>query len=130
MNSNEITIDSDIMLKWQSIVDIVAELFSVKSALILRLKQPEIEVLIASKNEDNPITAGFSLQFENSGIFCETVIKTNEKLQVPNALNTEKWKNGPAVKMGTISYMGFPIILPNGKPFGTICVEDNIERVL
>lgn len=28
-----------------------------------------------------------------------------------------------------ISYLGYPLIIPNGKPFGTICVEDNRERI-
>ena len=27
-----------------------------------------------------------------------------------------------------ISYLGFPILLPNGKPFGTICVLDKKEN--
>ena len=27
-----------------------------------------------------------------------------------------------------ISYLGFPILLPNGKSFGTICVLDNKEN--
>jgi hypothetical protein len=27
-----------------------------------------------------------------------------------------------------ISYLGYPILLPNGKPFGTICVLDNKDN--
>lgn len=124
----EIEIDSNIMLKWQSIVDIIAELFNVPAALVMRLRNDDIEVFIASSNKDNPNSAGDKYHFINSGFYCETVIKTNNRLEVPNALNDINWKDCPAAKLGMISYLGFPMIIPNGKPFGTICVEDNRER--
>ena len=66
--------------------------------------------------------------FFGSGLYCETVINTNGKLRIPNALADEKWKNNPDVKLNMISYLGFPILLPDGNPFGTICVLDNKEN--
>lgn len=56
------------------------------------------------------------------------MIKTKHKLLIPNALVDEKWKNNPDVKLNMISYLGFPITFPDGKPFGTICVLDNKEN--
>ena len=37
----------------------------------------------------------------------------------------EEWKSNPDVKLGLISYLGFPITWPDGRIFGTICVLDN-----
>ena len=51
----------------------------------------------------------------------------NDKLLIPDALTDEKWKNNQD-KLNMISYLGFPILLPDRKPFGTICVLDNKEN--
>ena len=48
--------------------------------------------------------------------------------QVPNAFSSEKWKNNPDIKLDMISYLGFPILFPDGKAFGTICVLDHKEN--
>jgi hypothetical protein len=53
-----------------------------------------------------------------------SVINTRQKLLVPDALADEDWKNNPDVKLNMISYLGFPIKLPDGDPFGTICILD------
>ncbi|MGM0431656.1 MAG: GAF domain-containing protein, partial [Spirochaetota bacterium] len=76
-------------------------------------------------SEGNPYHPGDSEYFENSGLYCETVVKTQDKLHVPNALKDEHWKNNPDVKLGMISYLGLPIIYPDSTPFGTLCVLDN-----
>jgi hypothetical protein len=56
------------------------------------------------------------------------VIQSRNKLLVPNALLDKKWKNNPDIKLNMISYLGYPILLPNGHPFGTICVLDDKEN--
>ncbi len=117
-----------ILNKWQNIVDIMAELIGIPAALIMRVVESDIEVFIASKNDSNPYHPGDHEHFIGSGLYCETVINTNCKLLVPNAFADEKWKNNPDVKLNMISYLGFPILLPDGKPFGTICVLDDKEN--
>ena len=47
---------------------------------------------------------------------------------VPNALTDKNWNKNPDIKLNMISYLGYPILLPDGKPFGTICVLDNKEN--
>ncbi len=122
-------ISKDILAKWQNIVDILSELIAVPSALIMRLVEEDIEVLVSStKNSENPYHVGDHEHFMDSGLYCETVICSNDKLIVPNALKDEKWKSNPDIKLGMISYLGFPIVYPDGKPFGTICVLDNKEN--
>jgi len=113
---------------WQEIVDLMAEIIGIPAGLIMRLEGPTIEVLVSSKTEGNPYHPGDKEHFERSGLYCETVIKTQDRLLVPNALADAKWRNNPDVKLRMISYLGFPILLPNGRPFGTICVLDNKEN--
>jgi len=126
--SPQVQISQGTLKKWQNIVDIIAELIDIPAALIMRLVESDIEVFVSSRSDGNPYHPGDHEHFLGSGLYCETVINSNDKLLIPNALTDEKWKNNPDIKLNMISYLGFPIILPDGKPFGTICVLDNKEN--
>jgi signal transduction histidine kinase len=51
-------------------------------------------------------------------------MKTRRSLLVPDALLDIEWKSNPDIKLGMISYLGFPVAWPDGQIFGTICVLD------
>ncbi len=127
MRNNEVKIEvpTDLLENWQEIVNILAEMIGVPAALIMRFTDPHIEVFVSSNSEGNPYHPGDKETLYDSGLYCETVIKAQSKLLVPDALADANWKNNPDVKLNMISYLGFPILLPNKKPFGTICVLDN-----
>jgi GAF domain-containing protein len=127
-NEVQIEVPQSTLETWQSIVDILAEIAGIPAALIMRLNDPDIEVFVASRSKGNPYRSGDKEHCWGSGLYCETVIKSGEKLRVVNALADVNWKNNPDVKLNMISYLGFPIILPNGKPFGTICILDKKEN--
>jgi len=114
--------------KWQNVVDMMAELLGVPAGLIMRCQGDDIEVLVASASPGNPYHPGEKEYLSGSGLYCETVIKTRRMLMVPNALQDEKWRQNPDIKLGMISYLGYPICLPHGKVFGTICVLDIKEN--
>ncbi len=125
---NLLEVPADTMGKWQEIVDIMTDIIGIPAGLIMRLNDPHIEVFVSSESEGNSYHPGDKEVFLDSGLYCETVIKTNDKLLVPNALIDEKWKDNPDIKLNMISYLGYPILLPDGNPFGTICVLDNKEN--
>ena len=124
-NDIEIEVPADIVKSWQEISDILSQIIGVPSALIMRFTDPLIEVFVSSNSEGNPYHPGDHEELYGSGLYCETVIKEKDKLLVPDALADVNWENNPDVKLGMISYLGFPILLPDGKPFGTLCVLDN-----
>jgi len=128
LESHQVEIPDNTFQKWQNIVDIMAELIDIPAALIMRLVESDIEVFASSRSGGNPYTPGDHEHFLGSGLYCETVVNTNDKLLISNALKDEEWKNNPDIKRNMISYLGFPIVLPGGKPFGTICVLDNKEN--
>jgi hypothetical protein len=121
-------VPKSIVQNWQEIVDILAEIGGIPAALIMRVRDPDIEVFVSSRSDGNPYQDGDKEQLWGSGLYCETVIKTRDKLLVPDARKDNVWKENPDVKCNMISYLGFPILLPNQKPFGTICVLDNKEN--
>jgi len=124
----DIPISEDIIKKWQNIVNILAKIISVPVVLIMRINLPYIEVFRSSETNSNPYKVGDKEHLIGSGLYCETVIKTKEKLLIPNALKDKKWSKNPDVKLGLISYLGFPILYPNGNVFGTLCVLDLKEN--
>ena len=124
----QIEVPTAILENWQEIVNILADMIPIPASLIMRLDDPNIEVFVSSNGNGNPYHPGDKEKVYGSGLYCETVIKTKDKLLVPNALADANWKDNPDIKLGMISYLGFPILLPDGKPFGTICVLDNKQN--
>jgi PAS domain S-box-containing protein len=116
-----IEVPSEIIRKWQEIVNLLAEIMHVPSASIMRVNPPHIKVFVSSTSEGNPCEPGAL----DTGPYCETVMKTGQPLLIPDALENEAWKANPHVRLGMISYLGVPIGWPNGSIFGTICVRDN-----
>src|SRR5258708_32937812 len=108
----------------EEIVDLLAEIMEVPSALIMRVGPPNIEVFVSSESKGNPYHP-LETACLNTGLYCETVMSTRKPLLVPDALQDEEWKSNPDIKLGMVSYLGFPISWPDGEIFGTICVLDN-----
>lgn len=121
-------INKSLQERWQKIANLMADLIGVPAGLIMRLKDGELETFTSSQTENNPFKVGKHATLDGSGFYCETVIKNNNMLKVPDSLSDELWKNNPDVKSNMISYLGFPIRYPDQTPFGTICVLDNKEN--
>jgi signal transduction histidine kinase len=123
MSTEVIQVPSEIVEKWQDIVNIIAEIVHVPSALVMKVESPNIKVFVSSESSGNPYERD-ELAPLNTGLYCETVMKTRQSLLVPDALRDEEWKSNPDIKLGMISYLGFPVTWPDGQIFGTICVLD------
>ena len=85
-NEVRIEIPKAVLETWQEIVDILAAVVGVPAGLIMRLRGPDIEVFVSSKSHGNPYHPGDKEKVWGSGLYCETVIKTRNKLIVPNSL--------------------------------------------
>jgi PAS domain S-box-containing protein len=110
-------VPSEIIKKWQEIVDLLAEIVHVPSAVVMRVEPSNSEVFVSSHLKGKPSETG--------SLYCETVMETSQPLIVPDARRDERWKSSPDIKRGMVSYLGVPISWPNGEIFGTICVYDN-----
>jgi PAS domain S-box-containing protein len=121
-------ISDRLLAKWQSMVDTSAQLADVPVALIMRVVNPNIQVLVSSNSAGNPYHAGETAPLESSAAYCETVIRTGERLLVANALTGPDWMGRSSGELKMISYLGLPILWPNRRVFGTICVLDHKEN--
>lgn len=122
-------IQNEMIEKWQNIIDIAAKTLHVKAGLIMRITKENMEVFLKSNTKENPYPEN-GKDTLGHGLYCETVIASDDKLYVKNALNDDDWKDNPDVTIGMISYLGYPIKYPNGEFFGTICALDDKEMIL
>lgn len=126
---NRETIIGEVLEGWQSMLNLAAELLNVPAALITRVDGKEIEVFLASKSKGNPYKQGLKTHFPDSGFYCEWVVKNRKSMIIPNARKDPLWKNNAAIALNMISYMGMPIIRPDGNVFGTICFLSSKESI-
>ena len=122
----ETIIDESILKKWQKIVDIMAAVLNVPSAIVTRIDPPEIEVLRSAVVPGNPYNAGDKVMMAKH--YCEAVVTKNTKLRVSYAPKDPLWNKAPEIEYGMIAYLGYPLCWPNGEVFGTICVLDSKEN--
>lgn len=132
LSIGEISIPDEMLEKWQGIVNILAELVDVPAALITKIEPPDIKVFRTSNSANNPFRLGASIRIEEKRdlftYYCEKVFSTKAPLHIPNALEDEQWDQTLGPQFGLISYLGVPILLPDGSVFGTICVLDTREK--
>jgi PAS domain S-box-containing protein len=126
-NTSEVAIPSDVLRKWQRLVDLLANIVRVPSAVVCKLEPPDdsyYRIVANSNSEGNPFRMDETFSMD-IGTFCETVIKNREPLLVANALEDAQWKSAPEIQVGMVSYLGLPMLWPDGRIFGTICVLDD-----
>ncbi|HMA66581.1 MAG TPA: GAF domain-containing protein, partial [Desulfosalsimonadaceae bacterium] len=112
--------------QWQNLVDLLCRLAGVRSAAITRLESPDIEVFRASRNPDNPLYQGLKVELAHH--YCEAVIEAKDLVLVEDARTTERWYQAPELAHKLVSYMGYPLFLPHGEVFGTICIHDDKQN--
>jgi len=120
-------VSDDFLERWQKTLDVAAAILQVPAALIMRVWPEQIEVLVSSASDGNPYEEHEKADL-GTGLYCETVMATRAQLHVPNALDDPAWSHNPDVKLNMISYLGIPLIWPDGSVFGTFCVLDSKTR--
>jgi len=114
----------ELLAGWQSAVDIMAEVTGAPIGLITRLRERDLEFLLASRTEKNPFRAGEGMKLLGSGSYSEEVVRTRGLLRITNAQKAKAWKGAPPAKEGLLAYVGLPLFLPGGHTFGTISLLD------
>jgi len=119
-------IPDEVINRWQDLVDTISDLVSVPSVMINRIDPPILEVLRSNVSPDNPFPTG--TQMPLMGIYCEMTARTRQKNQVADARKDPRWANSPTAKAGIYSYLGYPLLWPDGSVFGTLCMVDTKEH--
>lgn len=124
---NDVEVPQNILENWQITVDLLAQMVGIPASLIMRVHSRDIEVCVSSLSPGNVYSPGEKMPLD-TGLYCETVMNTRQRLLVPNALKDPDWNHNPDLAFGMISYCGLPLVWPNGKIFGTLCILDQEEN--
>ncbi len=124
LKARDVRIPEEMQRQWQRSIELIVAVAEIPVGLIMRVMDEDIEVFLASQSKANPYRPGQRERLADSGLYCEEVIKSKHPLLVADALADPKWRDNPDVKLNMVSYLGFPILLPDWTPFGTICVLD------
>ncbi len=117
-------IPESIQNKWQTIVDLTAEILRVPTGLITRLTKDNLEIFVASQTAGNPYKRNDRDRL-GIGMFCETVAGRQKSLIVPDTADSDYWRSNPHAQLGMHAYMGVPIRWEDGELFGTFCMLDD-----
>ncbi len=124
---DDIDVPENVYKSWQVTVDLLAKIANIPAALIMRVHSEDIEVFVSSDCADNVYSRGEKTRLD-ANLYCETVMNTQQQLEVHNALNDPNWKDNPDIKLGMISYCGMPLMWPDNRVFGTLCILDTKEH--
>lgn len=122
----DIEVPDRLLDEWQGIVNLLAEFVDVPGAYVMKIHPPTFEVLLASETANNPAAAGSV--YDLAGHYCEHVVESGAPLHVPNAHEDPAFQQSYGAQHGIICYMGFPLLWPTGRVFGTLCVVDFEEN--
>lgn len=113
--------------RWNRMLLLLAELCSVPAALVMQVDMHEITVAASAETGATPYAVG-DKEHLNSGLYCEHVINNRAQLCIPDATKDPLWDKNPDIQLGMVSYLGLPLLWPDGNVFGTICVLDRKEN--
>ncbi len=122
-------IPKEYLTGWQSATNLLVELVGVPISLVTRVRGRNLEIMVSSGSEVNPFVAGQEVPLLGSGSYCEEVLRLRGGLSVGDARRNERWNGSREVEEGRVAFLGFPLLLPGGRIFGTISVSDLRPRV-
>lgn len=111
---------------WNEIVSLLGEIFGVEVALINDVDGNQLEVLKKNEAPGNPFVENEI--YDLTTVYCNKVVNDQERLEINNAAEDERWADYKGLEYGLMSYLGYPIFSSDGEVIGTICVESKEEK--
>jgi len=128
INDSHYCVPEKVKNNWGILLDQLRKMLNVSAALIMRLKNNEIEVFVRSVDDDQYYPVGEKCSL-GAGLYCEAVVGTDGELLVEDASSDDVWHDNPDMQIGMKSYFGMPLHWDDGSFFGTLCILDNNKSV-
>ncbi|MCA9863853.1 MAG: GAF domain-containing protein [Thermomicrobiales bacterium] len=110
-----------------AMLELLSDLIGISLTMIHRLEGDNLVVSHACDRIGLGLTLPVTVP--RAYTFCDTVLASLAPLVIDDADRHEEWRSLPGkVAVGTRSYASVPIMLGNGRVFGTLCAHD--RRVL
>jgi PAS domain S-box-containing protein len=126
IDKQQIQMTRDILGSWQGIVNTLADICDVPAALIRKLAGDHMEVICSSESKNNPFQKGDRTPLKD--LYSNHVIRTKERLLIPNVKKIDEKSPHRNLGPDMVSYLGFPLLWPDGDIYGTISLLDSKEH--
>ncbi len=113
--------------KWQKMLDLISNIFSVPVAIITLSAEDDYAVFLSNLNGQHPYNQKELPAFAGKA-YSKYVIANESELEVPNARLLPEWENIEDLKFNMINYLGFPLFKNDNSMFGSFCIMDTMER--
>jgi sigma-54 dependent transcriptional regulator, acetoin dehydrogenase operon transcriptional activator AcoR len=120
-----IQVNASVLESWGSIVNTLAEFCDVPAVLIRKLRGDHMEVINTSASGNNPYQKDHRALLKD--LYCARVVREKKTVLIPNFLK-EKGAANKDTELGMVSYMGVPLLWPDGEIFGTLSLLDSKEH--
>lgn len=111
--------------KWRDLLDLMTEAVGVCAGRIMRIAGSDMEVLALGGAMGSRYRVGERTSLADSAFYSTGVITERACLRVEDAAIDSRWCDSPDLARGMVSYIGYPILWPDGNPFGVIDVLDH-----
>lgn len=117
----------DLLDDWQELVEYLSLSFNVDMSFVTRISDDDLKLIVVNEAQQDKFPPGFETKIY--GTYCEKTSKSKHKPHnVSDGRKNPEYANKKDFSKGHISYLGFPIRLPTGELFGTLCVENHTMR--
>ncbi|WP_417828137.1 diguanylate cyclase [Thalassospira sp.] len=113
--------------KWQRVVDLLTKLLGADVCYVVEFnKNLGYRAAVTSQTPENPAPDAADHPAPlDSNIYCRQVVETKMPFYEPDARNKSEWADNPELtEEGFVSYLGTPLLWPDGEVFGTLCAFD------
>ncbi|HET9049693.1 MAG TPA: PAS domain S-box protein [Chiayiivirga sp.] len=120
----ELPVPEHVRDKWRDLLDLVAEAVGGCAGRIMRIAGSDMEVLALGGAMQDRYRVGERIKLANSPFYGASVITGRACLLVGDASVDSRWGDNPNRARGMVSCIGYPVLWPDGSPFGVIDVLD------
>lgn len=103
--------------KWQRLINICAEMFDASAIIINRVNLDGIQMFLASQKCQTQLASN-RFNIDNNH-YCTDVITTTQYLYINDLRQDSRYQEN---EMPYLSYLGLPIVWPDGSIFGSLSV--------
>jgi len=126
ITGNKPQIPEQILVKWESLLNLLSEMLEIPGALIIEIAEKKINSFEMNSNQANPYTKGETTSFHKER-YGETVMRKDQYLEVKEAFKSIYWKDNGCFTFDMRFYESYPIKWPDRDIFGTICALNSDE---
>ena len=116
---NKPQIPEQILVKWESLLNLLSEMLDIPGALIIEIAEKKINSFEMNTNQPSPYTNGEMTSLQK-GRYGKTVIRKDQYLEVKEAFKSIYWKENGYFTFDMRFYESYLIQWPDGEIFGMI----------